>query len=168
MALGSDFRFESHILDKYRDDEPPVGLGPYLFAAAIMHHPSLVSEYYMGTTYRGMSISQDALNEYIAGARVITNTCLSTSITIDMSDKFMNFVDPTVRPILCVYRTTQPHTSLSIRNMSAVKDEDEVLILPFAVFRVQRVDINAFRFPDGKATVIFLDQEADESSKLES
>lgn len=167
MILGSDFRFENQILDRYSDDEPPANLGPFLFAAAIMHHPSLSTYSYIGTTYRGMSINQSDLNEYAAGAHVITNTFLSTSTIIDMSDTFMDFVDPTVRPVLCVYRTTQPHTSFSIRGISAVKPEDEVLILPFAVFRVQRVDIDIFQLANGKATVIFLDQEADESSKFE-
>lgn len=167
MVLGSGFRFTSHVLDKYHDDEPPKGLGPFLFAAAIMHHPSLSAYYYTGTTYRGMNINQSELNQYIVGARVIINTFLSTSTTIDISDYFLNFNDSNIRPVLCVYRTVQLHTSLDISNISAVKDEDEVLILPFTVFRVLRVDIDAFRFPDGKASVIFLDQETDELSKFE-
>ncbi|CAF1179210.1 unnamed protein product [Rotaria sordida] len=156
---GSDFRFENNISKKYQDDEPPIGFGQYLFAAVIINHPSIDYWRYTGVTYRGMNISNDELNQYIYDARILTRSFLSTSKRIDTAFLYLQYNNPILRPVLCVYRVTQRHTSLAISDLSAIQCEDEVLIIPFVAFRVIKVDIDRFYVSDRcRVSVIFLDE----------
>jgi hypothetical protein len=169
LHLGSDFRFEDHDMKKYRDDEPPSGFGQYLFAAIVIHHPIFAPFYYGGTTYRGMNLSQADFDQYVPGARILTRSFLSTSKSIHPVSVYLQFNNPDIVPVLCIYRTTQslPATGLAIAGLSAIPVEDEVLIFPFVAFRVVKVDFVSFHFPErGAATVMFLDQITDETSKL--
>ncbi|CAF2665688.1 unnamed protein product [Rotaria sp. Silwood2] len=170
IIIGSDFRFENNISKKYRDDEPPIGFGQYLFAAVIINHSSIDHWRYTGVTYRGMNISNDELNQYICDARILTRSFLSTSKRIDTAFLYLQYNNPILRPVLYVYRVTQRHTSLTISDLSAVQGEDEVLIIPFVAFRVVKVDIDCFYVSDRcRVSVIFLDEVTiNEKSKLNS
>ncbi|CAF3914347.1 unnamed protein product, partial [Rotaria sp. Silwood1] len=129
LFAGSDFRFESNISKKYRDDEPPNGFGQYLFAAVIMNHPSIEYFRHTGITYRGMNLSSIELSQYVPDARILTRSFLSTSKCIDTAFLYLQFDNPSLRPVLCVYRINQSYTSLAIRELSAIQGEDEVLIV---------------------------------------
>ena len=168
--IGSDFRFENNILNKYRDNEPPIGFGQYLFAAVIINHPSIDQWRYTGVTYRGMNISNDELNQYTKDTRILTRSFLSTSKRIDTAFLYLQYNNPVLRPVLCVYRVIQSHTSLNISDFSAIRGEDEVLIIPFVAFRVVKVDMNRFYVSDRcRVTVIFLDEvTSSEQSKYNS
>jgi hypothetical protein len=153
----------------YRDDEPPTGYGQYLFAAVVIHHPIFTPFHFAGTTYRGMNISQADLAQYVPGARILTRSFLSTSKSIHPVSVYLQFNNPDIVPVLCIYRTTQllPATGIDIAGLSAIPIEDEVLIFPFVAFRVVKVDLASFHIPEqGNATILFLDQVTDDSSKL--
>ncbi len=125
----------------------------------IINHPSIDHWRYIGVTYRGMNINNDELNEYICDARVLTRSFLSTSKCIDTAFLYLQYNSPVLRPVLCVYRVTQHHTSIAIGDLSAVQGEDEVLIIPFVAFRVVKVDIDRFYVSDCcRVSVIFLDE----------
>ncbi|CAM4898306.1 unnamed protein product [Rotaria socialis] len=156
---GSDFRFENNISKKYQDNEPPLGFGQYLFAAVIINHPSIDQWRFTGVSYRGMNITNNELNQYTSDARILTRSFLSTSKRIDTAFLYLQYNNPVLRPVLCVYRVTQYYTSLAISDFSAVQAEDEVLIIPFVAFRVVKVDIDGFYVSDGcRVSVIFLDE----------
>ncbi|CAF3918401.1 unnamed protein product, partial [Rotaria sp. Silwood1] len=73
--LGSDFRFVSTqalINSGYVDNEPPQGLGQYIFASIIINHPRFRPYQYAGTTFRGMKITKKDLEEYNSGNIVMT------------------------------------------------------------------------------------------------
>lgn len=168
LHLGSDFRFEDHDIEKYRDDEPPRGFGQYLFTAVVIHHPTFTPFYYSGTTYRGMNLTQADFNQYVVGARILTRSFLSTSKSIHPVSYYLQFNTPGIVPVICIYRTMQSTsaTSLSIAGLSALPIEDEVLIFPFVAFRVVKVDFASFHFPEqGAATIMFLDQITDQPSE---
>jgi hypothetical protein len=169
LYLGSDFRFEDHDVKKYRDDEPPSGFGQYLFTAVVIHHPIFAPFYYDGTTYRGMNLSQADFDQYVPGARILTRSFLSTSKSIHPVSYYLQFDSPGIVPVVCIYRTIQlsSATSLAIAGLSAIPAEDEVLIFPFVAFRVVKVDVASFHFPEqGTAAVMFLDQITNEPSKF--
>ncbi|CAF1397790.1 unnamed protein product, partial [Didymodactylos carnosus] len=156
---GSDFRIESNISKKYRDDEPPTGFGHYLFAAVIMNHPSIEYFRHTGTTNRGTNLSNTELAQYVPDARILTRSFLSTSKRIDAAFLYLQFDNPILRPVLCVYRIIQRHAGLAISKLSAVQDENEVLIVPFVAFRIVKVDLNRLNISSNrKASVIFLDK----------
>ena len=139
-----------------------------MFAAIIINHPSIDHWRYTGVTYRGMNVNKDELNQYILDARILTRSFLSTSKQIDTAFLYLQYNDPILRPVLCVYRVTQHHTSIDISDLSAVKGEDEVLIIPFIAFRVVQVDMDRFYVSDVcRVSVIFLDEvRIDEKSRF--
>jgi hypothetical protein len=154
---------------KYRDDEPPIGVGECLFAAILIHHPFFTPFYHGGVTYRGMNVTEADLYNYAPGTRIFSRSFLSTSKSIHLVPMYLQFNNPDIIPVLCIYRTTQslPASSLSIENLSAIPLEDEVLIFPYVAFRVVKFEFASFHFPgEGTATVVFLDQITDEPSKL--
>ncbi|CAF3892123.1 unnamed protein product, partial [Rotaria sp. Silwood1] len=167
LFAGSDFRFESNISKKYRDDEPPNGFGQYLFAAVIMNHPSIEYFRHTGITYRGMNLSSIELSQYVPDARILTRSFLSTSKCIDTAFLYLQFDNPSLRPVLCVYRINQSYASLAISELSAIQGEDEVLIVPFVAFRVVKVDFDSFVMSDKrKVCVVFLDEVTIDDKRL--
>ncbi|CAF3100009.1 unnamed protein product [Rotaria sp. Silwood2] len=141
--LGSDFRFESTralLQLGYRDDEPPKGMGPHIFAAILIYHPSLQPYYHIGKTYRGMSITTNDLECYVIGKIFMTRSFLSTTKNREVADIFLNVSHrESNRPVICIYNTRNPHSSLYIARLSKFQDEEEVLILPFVIFRVNAI-----------------------------
>ncbi|CAF1275140.1 unnamed protein product [Rotaria sordida] len=139
--LGSDFRFVSTqalINSGYVDNEPPQGLGQYIFASIIINHPRFRPYQYAGTTFRGMKITKKDLEEYNSGNIVMTRSFLSTSKNRSIAELFLDCEDyETYPPVICIYKVINPRSSLAIENMSKIKDEEEVLIVPFTVFQVK-------------------------------
>jgi hypothetical protein len=138
--IGSDFRFlstQNLFNSGYLDNEAPKGLGQHIFAAILINHPRFHPYYRTGTTYRGMNITPNDLKVYEKGKIVMTRSFLSTSEDRAVANVFIQDNDADHPPVICIYKVTQLRSSLSIKAISQISDEDEVLIIPFVVFEVK-------------------------------
>ena len=124
VNLGSDFRFLNTRLD-YPDNEPPKDLGQYIYAS---------------TTFRGMNITTQDLKAYEMGKIVITRSFLSTSKIRAVAEFYLGFGDIVNRPpVICIYKVSNPRSSLCIESFSDFPMEEEVLIVPFIAFEITSV-----------------------------
>ena len=85
-------------------NSPPwfVGLPRSLF------HEQTVRQYsWAGTTYRGMQMSTDDLNQYTVGKCIITKAFLSTSRARNVAEQFLRRTPPAgVQLVICSYTIT--------------------------------------------------------------
>ncbi|CAF3957326.1 unnamed protein product [Rotaria sordida] len=129
--LGSDFRFVSTqalINSGYVDNEPPQGLGQYIFASIIINHPRFRPYQYAGTTFRGMKITKKDLEEYNSGNIVMTRSFLSTSKNRSIAELFLDCEDyETYPPVICIYKVINPRSSLAIENM--IKEQRDTQLI---------------------------------------
>ncbi|CAF3999081.1 unnamed protein product [Rotaria sp. Silwood1] len=141
--LGSDFRFESAralLQLGHRDDEPPKDMGPHILAAILIYHPSLQPYYHTGKTFRGMNITSNDLECYVIGKIFMTRSFLSTTKNRQVAELFLDVSRrESNRPVICIYNTLNPHSSLYIGRLSKFQYEEEVLILPFVIFHVNAI-----------------------------
>lgn len=159
FSVGSNFRFTSSRFGGQHDDETPLNLGEYIFTACLIHHPS-ADIYYSSSckTYRGMNITPSDLEKYVPGARILIRSFLSTSKRASVASIYFDFTDHTRIPVLCIYSITQSRTALSISEISEFSEEEEILIRPYAVFSVDKVEKDSFLHEGKKVTQIFLEE----------
>ncbi|CAF1526861.1 unnamed protein product [Didymodactylos carnosus] len=136
--LGSDFRFECSLALRrfgYRDDEAPQGMGQHIFVAILIYHSDLQPYYYAGITFRGMNITPNDVSLYALGKIVMTRSLLSTSKEREVAEIYLDSTgrERTV-PVICIYKVSNPQSSLNITQLSKFQYEKEVLILPFIFF----------------------------------
>lgn len=120
---------------------------PGALAAFISYSPTLLKLSFEGETFRGMLITKSDLNQYKAGSIIMVKSFLSTSKDRSVSEWFANQKQPqkgasseSIRfPAICHYKIRYPNSSLAIENISIHKKEQEVLILPLTVFKVNSV-----------------------------
>ena len=137
--LGSDFRFVSTRLD-YPDNEPPKNLGQYIYASLLINHTVFRPYQHASTTYRGMTITSQDLEAYAMGKIVITRSFLSSSKKREVAEFYLGFKDVTSRPpVICIYKVSNPRSSLCIESFSEFPEEEEVLIVPFIAFEITAV-----------------------------
>jgi hypothetical protein len=137
--LGSDFRFVSTRLD-YPHNEPPKNLGQYIYASLLINHTRFQPYQHASTIYRGTNISSQDLEAYAMGKIVITRSFLSTSKKREIAEFFIGFEDVTNRPpVICIYKVSNPRSSLAIESFSNFPEEEEVLIVPFIAFEITAV-----------------------------
>jgi hypothetical protein len=116
--------------------------GPLDFACIFVNHKKL--EKYRPETdeivYRGMTVSQEVAMTYRNGTRFMNKTFVSTSKYKEVALCFASGSIDLVT-CLCIYklRPSIQRTALDISSMSAVKDESEILILPYSTFEVTNV-----------------------------
>ncbi|CAF1487137.1 unnamed protein product [Didymodactylos carnosus] len=139
--VGSDFRFVSTqalINSGDLDNEAPKGLGQYIFASILINHRSFRRYYHKGDTYRGVNMTENDLEQYKIGNIIITRSFLSTSKNRDISERFLAYTNPkNLQVVMCICKVLNLRSSLYIREMSQIPDEEEVLIVPFTVFEVK-------------------------------
>ncbi|UJR19189.1 hypothetical protein I4U23_022319 [Adineta vaga] len=110
------------------------------FVSILMFHP--VFEKYMvtGVTYRGMLISPKDLKKYKVGTVFMNKTVLSSSTDRRKAQEFTERKQSHKKvKVICRYTIKCPSTALDIQSFSVFGDEKEVLILPYAAFRVTRI-----------------------------
>jgi len=141
IIIGSTFRFVTQISDRSNDDQPPINLGEFIFTACLLHHPS-VEHFYRSncTTYRGVNMTQWELEQYVPGARILIRSFLSSSKCKDIPKVYLDLISGKKIPVLCIYHITQERTAMSIEQISRFPEEEEVLIRPYAVFCVMKID----------------------------
>ena len=116
----------------------------------LIYHPNLPQYEYRGICYRGMRITQNDLNQYQLNQHILNRAFLSTSKNPSVAQMFagvgqqsqMRYTPPhqDYSPLqyscLCRYLIKQKSTAINIQSLSARPDEEEVLIIPFSVFKV--------------------------------
>ncbi|CAF1174988.1 unnamed protein product [Adineta ricciae] len=106
----------------------------------LMFHPELQQYTYMGETHRGMMISSEELKEYVVGTVFMNKTFLSTSKDKKQTEKFITYSESSTKlKVVCKYLIKHEGTALDIEAISEFEHEREVLILPYASFKVKSI-----------------------------
>ena len=110
-------------------------------ASIMLFHPVFQSYSFTGETYRGMNMSSKDLEEYVVDSVFMNKTFLSTSKERTQAEWFMRIkkLDKPSKKhqVLCIYRIKHNSTALAIEDFSKFPSEEEVLILPYACFKVK-------------------------------
>lgn len=131
----------------------------------LIYHPNLPQYEYKGVCYRGMRITQHDLNQYKLNQHILNRAFLSTSKDPSVAEMFagvgqqsqMRYTPPRQdhSPLqyscLCRYLIKQKSTAININELSARPDEEEILIIPFSVFKV--IDIKQHFQHDQTASI---------------
>jgi hypothetical protein len=131
----------------------------------LIHHPKLSQYEYRGLCYRGMRVTQYDLNQYKLGQHILNRSFLSTSIDRQVAEMFagegqqskMRYTPKRNYALqyscLCQYSIKQKGTAIDIKMLSMRPDEKEVLILPFAVFKVVAIKRNDLEDPTAPISI---------------
>ncbi|CAF1533348.1 unnamed protein product, partial [Didymodactylos carnosus] len=106
--------------------------------AIMTFHPSLGQFSFVGETYRGMRITEEDLNEYSVGTRLMNKAFLSTSKDRQVAEAFADScgVNDGRVTVICIYEICLTQAALDIETISEYQNEREVLIFPFRFFHV--------------------------------
>ncbi|CAF5141296.1 unnamed protein product, partial [Rotaria sp. Silwood1] len=119
-----------------------------------IYHPNLPQYQYQGVCYRGMRITQNDLDQYQLNQHILNRAFLSTSIDRQVAAMFagedqqsqMRYTSKDHRALqyscLCQYLIKQNSTAMNIESLSTRPDEQEILIIPFSVFKVMAIKRN--------------------------
>lgn len=109
-------------------------------ASMMLFHPVFADFWFTGVTYRGFTMSADDLKEYVVDSVFMNKTFLSTARERRATDSFIESKgSPSVFVVVCTYITKHQGTALAIEDLSEYPDEKEVLILPYAAFKVKSI-----------------------------
>jgi hypothetical protein len=113
------------------------------FARYIANDPTLRQHRWMGTTYRGMHMTDKDIAMYEVGKMLMNKAFLSTSQLRKVAESFAKKILPVdKRAGICTYIIKDNHAALDIKNYSEYPEEEEVLIFPCMDFEVTRLDTN--------------------------
>ncbi|CAF1212245.1 unnamed protein product [Didymodactylos carnosus] len=110
---------------------------------AIVTHCKQFEKYrFKGETYRGMLLTEQNLLEYTVGSEIMNKSFLSTSKTKVVAEIYSGEGQQTDSHVstICTYVIKNDQTALDIEDISEVPDEQEVLIVPFSVFKIINVE----------------------------
>jgi hypothetical protein len=115
----------------------------------LINHPDIQKHQYKGTVYRGILMTQNALERYRIGNDILNRSFVSTTTDRQIADIFagndqQNVLQQTSDDFgmkkvsaIFIYTIKRNQTAIDIKKLSAISDEDEILILPFSVFQVK-------------------------------
>ncbi|CAF2072571.1 unnamed protein product, partial [Rotaria magnacalcarata] len=106
---------------------------------------------YTGRTFRGLHLGNNELIHYKVGHEIIHKAFVSTSKIRAVAECFSSKLEANKVAALCTYTIRDPLAALDISSLSEFPNEEEVLILPFITFKVQK-------FEQGHPLEIELDQ----------
>ncbi|CAF3052171.1 unnamed protein product [Rotaria sp. Silwood2] len=110
------------------------------FASILLFHRVFKPYAYRGETHRGMTMSLEDLNQYVVDSVFMNKTFLSSSTNRSEAEWFSGLSKSSSDiPVICKYTINNISTALKIEEFSKFKKEQEVLILPYAVFKVKNV-----------------------------
>lgn len=112
-------------------------------ASIMLFHPVFESCSFTGETYRGMNMSSNDLQEYVVHSIFMNKTFLSTSKERSQAQLFIpnkkSDQSSKKHRVLCIYHIKHNSTALAIEHISLYPTEKEVLILPYASFKVKSI-----------------------------
>ncbi|CAF1177384.1 unnamed protein product [Rotaria sordida] len=153
-TVESDFyaKLNRDLATKHFDQGTNFGIT--FFIDFFYNHPAFKILSYKGRVYRGMTITQDDLKQYIVGGKVMNKAFMSTTKDRNIAEQFAK-KDLTNRKqqhganvklsALCIYEIINDRTGLNIEDISEYRNEKEVLVGPYTAFKitaVHRVDSN--------------------------
>jgi hypothetical protein len=114
------------------------------YTGAIMKNPKLDSYRFSGITYRGMVINRENLKQYERGVVLTNKAFQSTSKLPQVSLAFAQVREPTPEKVsvLIQYTIIDRRSALDIRTLSEFPEEEEVLMVPGSLFKVDYVNEN--------------------------
>ncbi|CAF1389229.1 unnamed protein product [Adineta steineri] len=138
--------------------------------ALLYHHPILDQLAFIGNAYRVVKINSDDLDKYQVDCSSMTKSFLSTSIDEKIAAWFLCQqevtsmqnnnneervkVDGTIIKswIMCKYIIKHHRTALHIENISQYTSEGEILIMPYTVFKINKIKkVKPSYLPDGQS-----------------
>jgi hypothetical protein len=120
----------------------------------LIYHPNLPQYQYQGVCYRGMIITQNDFDQYQLNQHILNRAFLSTSIDRQVAEMFAGEGQQSQMrhtpkghcalqySCLCKYVIKQSSTAINIQSLSIRPDEQEILIIPFTVFKVTAIRRN--------------------------
>jgi hypothetical protein len=111
------------------------------FVALCIYCQELSRYVFTGTVYRGVVMSEEDLDGYVVGSRIMNTSFLSTSKDKEVAEVFSG-KNQQKFAVLCtfvIYNSSNRRTALDIESISFIPHEREVLILPFSGFSVKSV-----------------------------
>jgi hypothetical protein len=119
------------------------------YIGLIARHPNFERLTHIGVTYRGMMITDDDIQQYKIGARILTKTFSSSSKQLNVALNFLNKNRDTEDRLstICIYEIRNQRTALDIEHISEYPDEEEVLILPYSAFKIIDIKQNKHKLP---------------------
>ncbi|CAF3015287.1 unnamed protein product [Rotaria sp. Silwood2] len=105
----------------------------------LINHPDLHKYQYKGITYRGLLMKENDLKDYIIGKHVLNRSFVSTSKNRKTAQVFADNSQQTLTQVsvLLKYTIKLNQTAIDIEDISTIQDEEEVLVLPFSVFKIK-------------------------------
>ncbi|CAF0833106.1 unnamed protein product [Rotaria sordida] len=131
----------------------------------LIYHPNLPQYRYQGLCYRGMRITQNDLDQYLANQHILNRSFLSASIDCEVAKMFAGEGQQSKMrhtpkdhcalqySCLCQYLIKQNSTAINIESLSSRPDEKEILILPFTVFKVISIKRNYLDDPTASISI---------------
>ncbi|CAF1460697.1 unnamed protein product [Rotaria sp. Silwood1] len=125
--------------------------------ALLSHHPKLDEFSFIGMSYRTMQMTDDDLRKYQVGCSLMTKSFLSSSIEEKLAvlflyqqelarkesgenDRLKSDGKKIKQWVMCTYQIKHRRTALYIENTSQYAMEGEILIMPYTVFRVKKME----------------------------
>ena len=148
--------------------------------ALLTHHPLLEKLSFIGTAYRVVCINHDTLEKYRVDYLLMTKSFLSSSIDRKVAEMFLcrqesaqsqygtmertKVTGKVIKSwVVCKYDIRHQRTGLYIENSSQYANEGEILIMPYSVFKVKKVQqVKASFLPDDRLMTEIELQECDQ------
>ena len=116
-------------------------------AGIFLHHAAFKQLGYYGQVYRGMVLQENVFKPYTIDSYIITTTFLSTSKNPQVAQIFSGQDDLSYnKQLISCFCTFNIHsfvrTALDISDLSEFEEEDEVLLLPYTVFKITSIKQN--------------------------
>ncbi|CAF2102786.1 unnamed protein product [Rotaria magnacalcarata] len=145
--------------------------------ALISHHDSLEEYAFIGTAYRVMQINKDDMQKYQIDSLLMTKSFLSSSIdrkvvellscrqvTATQSENNVSprcKVDGTIIKtwVICKYQIKHRRTALYIEDVSQYANEAEILIMPYSVFKVKKIEQVQYSYTENVENVTEIELE---------
>ena len=112
------------------------------YAGCLMKNPEFIKYHFAGVTHRGMIIDREAFKQYEVGVVVTNKTFQSSSKLPAVALKFAkkNEERSNKLSVLIQYTILERRSALDIKHLSEFPEEEEVLMVPGILFKVDYVD----------------------------
>lgn len=121
------------------------------FLHVLIHYPSVDISYSSNCKIsRGMNITKCQLEKSFPVGRILIRSFVSTSGKASVASMDFNWTHHERIPVLCIYSITQSRTALNISEISEFTEEEQILIRPFSVFCVEKVEEKIYSYDENR------------------
>ncbi|CAF4037596.1 unnamed protein product [Rotaria sp. Silwood2] len=142
----------------------------------LIYHLNLPQDRYQGVCYQSIRITQYDLDQYLSNQHILNRSFLSASMNREVAEMFASEDQQskmrhtpkdhdTLRySCLCKYLIKRNSTAINIQSLSTRSDDKEILILPFAVFKVIAIKQNYLDDPTASISIEIVLEECEDSN----